>query len=246
MNLPDDTRMKPSATHAPLSDAELDELDRLLNAFDNSCSLEELDGLLCALVLGPVTVMPSEWLPVVIGEGEPEWETEDDGRRTLELLMRHWNTIAQGFREDWSGLTADQGSELMYFPILDKPEESGYPLGEGWARGFRDGLNWLEEQHWDALEQDDECVALLNLVAAFDTGEKSPGIPLSEDERDEVISMLVAGLQYLYVFWRRWLQVVNAPRVPMRADDLPGRNDPCPCGSGQKFKKCCGAPEKLH
>ncbi len=21
----------------------------------------------------------------------------------------------------------------------------------------------------------------------------------------------------------------------------PGRNDPCPCGSGQKFKKCCGA-----
>ena len=58
--------------------------------------------------------------------------------------------------------------------------------------------------------------------------------------------MLVAGLQYLYVFWRRWLKVVNAPRVPLRVDDIPGRNDPCPCGSGQKFKKCCGAPEKLH
>jgi len=24
-----------------------------------------------------------------------------------------------------------------------------------------------------------------------------------------------------------------------------GRNDPCPCGSGLKYKKCCGAPEKL-
>ena len=24
------------------------------------------------------------------------------------------------------------------------------------------------------------------------------------------------------------------------------RNDPCPCGSGKKFKKCCGAPERLH
>jgi len=23
-----------------------------------------------------------------------------------------------------------------------------------------------------------------------------------------------------------------------------GRNDPCPCGSGKKWKKCCGAPEK--
>ena len=25
-----------------------------------------------------------------------------------------------------------------------------------------------------------------------------------------------------------------------------GRNDPCPCGSGKKFKQCCGAPERLH
>ena len=24
-------------------------------------------------------------------------------------------------------------------------------------------------------------------------------------------------------------------------DEKPGRNDPCPCGSGKKFKKCCGA-----
>ncbi|WP_250243466.1 SEC-C metal-binding domain-containing protein, partial [Escherichia coli] len=24
-----------------------------------------------------------------------------------------------------------------------------------------------------------------------------------------------------------------------RAENMPGRNDPCPCGSGKKFKKCC-------
>jgi len=28
---------------------------------------------------------------------------------------------------------------------------------------------------------------------------------------------------------------------PIHADKEPGRNDPCPCGSGKKFKKCCGA-----
>lgn len=27
--------------------------------------------------------------------------------------------------------------------------------------------------------------------------------------------------------------------------DKPGRNDPCPCGSGKKFKKCCGKEKKL-
>jgi preprotein translocase subunit SecA len=27
---------------------------------------------------------------------------------------------------------------------------------------------------------------------------------------------------------------------PIHADKTTGRNDPCPCGSGKKFKKCCG------
>ena len=28
---------------------------------------------------------------------------------------------------------------------------------------------------------------------------------------------------------------------PMKSAKTAGRNDPCPCGSGKKFKKCCGA-----
>ena len=31
------------------------------------------------------------------------------------------------------------------------------------------------------------------------------------------------------------------PPAPARAEKRPGRNDPCPCGSGKKFKQCCGA-----
>ena len=31
------------------------------------------------------------------------------------------------------------------------------------------------------------------------------------------------------------------PVEPIEADEKPGRNDPCPCGSGKKYKKCCGA-----
>jgi preprotein translocase subunit SecA len=30
------------------------------------------------------------------------------------------------------------------------------------------------------------------------------------------------------------------PRTPIMKDKLPGRNDPCPCGSGKKFKNCHG------
>jgi len=28
---------------------------------------------------------------------------------------------------------------------------------------------------------------------------------------------------------------------PIQAGAEPGRNDPCPCGSGKKYKRCCGA-----
>ena len=31
------------------------------------------------------------------------------------------------------------------------------------------------------------------------------------------------------------------PKMAQRVVDKVGRNDPCPCGSGKKFKKCCGA-----
>jgi SWIM/SEC-C metal-binding protein len=31
------------------------------------------------------------------------------------------------------------------------------------------------------------------------------------------------------------------PLTPLQATQAPGRNDPCPCGSGKKYKKCCGS-----
>ena len=32
----------------------------------------------------------------------------------------------------------------------------------------------------------------------------------------------------------------DAPVEPRKVKDKVGRNDPCPCGSGKKYKKCCG------
>jgi SEC-C motif-containing protein len=41
----------------------------------------------------------------------------------------------------------------------------------------------------------------------------------------------------------RWLYVDGTinPKPAQRFAAKVGRNDPCPCGSGQKYKKCCGA-----
>jgi SEC-C motif-containing protein len=41
----------------------------------------------------------------------------------------------------------------------------------------------------------------------------------------------------------RWYfqEEANRKSAPIVKGAQPGRNDPCPCGSGKKFKKCCGA-----
>jgi len=36
------------------------------------------------------------------------------------------------------------------------------------------------------------------------------------------------------------LEILQNPPKTVSVEKVPGRNDPCPCGSGKKFKKCCG------
>jgi uncharacterized protein YecA (UPF0149 family) len=38
-----------------------------------------------------------------------------------------------------------------------------------------------------------------------------------------------------------WWACFQPPRAPQGVKKKVGRNEPCPCGSGKKYKKCCGA-----
>ena len=58
-----------------------------------------------------------------------------------------------------------------------------------------------------------------------------------EVNRDDLIDAACLVAQDLRLYW-----IDNAPRPETRrVEPQPGRNDPCPCGSGRKFKKCHGA-----
>ena len=63
-------------------------------------------------------------------------------------------------------------------------------------------------------------------------------------ERMSLIAELPECIAELGGFWTAAGGV--SPREPVRREPLPGRNDPCPCGSGKKYKKCHGAPERLN
>ena len=80
--------------------------------------------------------------------------------------------------------------------------------------------------------------------------EESP-IDLDIDFERLFFNMLKADADYLYSL-AQWEDVLSQDRrveivrefkrsKTVVKEKEPGRNDPCPCGSGKKYKKCCGA-----
>lgn len=194
----------------------LDWLGRFLLAPEtglSTMSIEMLDGFLTALALGPVRVPREQWLPAVWGEkGPPHFADEEQRRHVATLLDRHAAAIA---RRAEAGLPPD----LLVLPE-DRAER---PLE--WAIGFLEGID-LRAADWQPLFDEVDVEDLLGPIEAL-ADESSD---LEDDSFDALPDVLLAIQSY----WRR------PARVPARSTKV-GRNDPCPCGSGKKYKKCHGA-----
>ena len=234
-----------------LSDEELDELDQFLMSdavSDETMLLDTLDGYLSAIVVGPATILPSQWLPRVWGESEddaPEYESMEQAQRILELLLRHMNGIIWALQYD-----AD-----AFVPLLDSMVYEGDPReyvdGEMWAYGFMQGIG-LCRQDWQPLFDDPaarEALRPIRLLGADDLTEAEEALTRSPAQREELSLQLAASAAAIYRFWLPRRQEQHASLLAStfrREGPKPGRNDPCPCGSGKKFKKCCGAAPALH
>jgi uncharacterized protein YecA (UPF0149 family) len=70
--------------------------------------------------------------------------------------------------------------------------------------------------------------------------EIDPNPPRFEDVAPEAFAGLVEFCEAPAHF-RRMNRLHAAAPVVLEPRDKTGRNDPCPCNSGKKFKKCCGA-----
>jgi hypothetical protein len=98
------------------------------------------------------------------------------------------------------------------------------------------GEGGLDEHAWI-----DELLSLIDRLASGevldDEDPTAAPAPLGWHERIDIIAALPGMLADLH----QHRIAVLTPRVPLRRADAPERNAPCPCGSGRKFKKCCGA-----
>lgn len=220
-------------THTiPIDRAELEALDAYLSsdrAPANAMMLSDLDGFLTGIAIGPELVMPSEWLPVIWGGEEPEFADEAEAKLVLGSIMARYNHILRQIEE----------GELD--PVFWATRD-GTVIAAGWAEGFLQAVR-LHIDAWEPLFMSKRDQFLLFPILALCGDEKGESLlGLSPEDEDWAMEKAAESLPpsviEIAAYWRKkresFAPVVNAMR------DI-GRNDPCPCGSGRKFKKCCGA-----
>lgn len=190
--------------------------------------------------------MPSEWLPYLQGN-EIEFKTKDDAEFVFSFLLKFYNRIAEEI------LTG------KLYPLLPEVEdESGVHLvARNWCGGFLFATSLYREEYLKYLEEDNDCLMdalILNYLA--EGGETDNPVvqkivnSLGKSEM-ELIDLIPGIVWNMYDFFQEKYYDENSHEDEFddieekikpikKATPKIGRNDPCPCGSGKKYKHCCG------
>lgn len=204
-------------------------------------NVEALDGFLCAVIVGPEVVMPTECLGPILGR-EPDFESRAEAEAFIELLMRHWNTIA---------MSIDEPPRHVYLPVMMRDPDRSTP-GNDWANGFLRGVSMRKDAWRTFLDDDDRAGPMVPIFALAHEHHPDPTLrsyrePVSAELREELHQGAAAALIAMRRYFREQVAMARErARMPLRRNEPKvGRNDPCPCGSGRKYKQCHGQAD-LH
>ena len=223
-----------------LTESELDWLAEFLSKCKGgqAMNIEEVDGFFAALIAGPEVVLPSEYLPEVFG-GEMshtcEFAGPDEANDILGLIMRHWNGIAA---------TRHKGD--VYLPVLLE-DGDGVCQGSDWSWGFMRGVDMRSAAWAELLTDEEQSGCMLPVLMLYHEHDEDPELrpgPIGPEEREEIIVQMAAGIVRAYRYFRSHRQRVASDygAESQRSPGKIGRNEQCPCGSGKKYKRCCGGP----
>ena len=185
---------------------DLDALDGYLlsdHAPRDSMGLSDLDGFLTGIVVGPELIVPSEWLPVIWGGEEPQFQSDDEMRAVLGTIMGRYNEIVACFNND----------AAEFDPILWEGQ-GGDVIASDWAGGFLDAVA-LRPEAWKALMDDGGAWKLIVPIMLLNGDLDFEDESAEEAFLIEAPDMLPICVKGICEFWRnrnRTPVVVNVAR----------------------------------
>ncbi len=160
-----------------------------------------------------------------------EWQKiAYDEKKDKAVLRKFWDHYFDLEKSVYEKLLASPDEEVKG-TVKDLAEKYGLSVME--MTGFLDGINESLTEPNPIEEMEEDTVVSLkfdkerlykNMVDA--KADWLYGLPQWKDIFDE------EKLKELYLEQKKSGTVVKGPKI--------GRNDPCPCGSGKKYKHCCG------
>lgn len=230
-----------SASHEALNDDELNWLDEFfLDRIDDDADTEgldkgvldtsTLDGLLTAVVSSPVVIPPSAWLSQIWGDFKPITGTELKVHHATLLFTRHMNTIATTLQQQ-----PKQFKPLFLSATLKHKSQN---IIDKWCEGYMRGVAIAAEQ-WDL--DNIEVMILIAPITAFHGNQTAITYQqLSQTEIDNLQESIPFHAREMYAHWSDYREETPTPVVlPGTNAPRTGLNNPCPCGSGKPYKKCC-------
>ena len=193
----------------------------------NTMRCDEVQGFMMALLSGPDALNPTNWLPEILGE-ESLFDAKE--RTEIERLVM--------------AMAADMRMKLNEKILPDLwfyEDEAGNPDFYTWCNAYLYALDIVPTDWFEAVDQEefeDLFYPIMALGGIYDDEENGEVIlHLNEKELIQLESDLPHVLLDIYWYWQA---IINKPQTVRREGEKVGRNDPCPCGSGKKYKACCG------
>jgi uncharacterized protein len=231
----------------PLSEEEFDELDHfLLHGVDTEegMTLDMMDGFLHAIAVGPTTLQPKLWLPKIWGTKEmmPPMDSIEQLNHVLGLVMRHFNSIISGLEDD------PRKIRTYWSTVTYASDEREYDDAEMWACGFVEGMRlcWNDWKPMLSTPQGQAWFRPIALLGEDEFSEYQDELTETPAMRAELALQISRSVLDMHAYWLPLRHAVHEQMAARSMQAKVGRNEPCPCRSGKKFKKCCGAPTDLH
>ncbi|MBB4223029.1 UPF0149 family protein [Variovorax sp. 375MFSha3.1] len=248
------------AARTPLGPDDFDALDQALDAMrehdEEIPQWEFCEGFMAALICTRRPIMPSEYWPVLLGDSF-------SSAQHMEFVWnwkRRWIEIEEGLdapvetlddERSWQPEVLDTRGAIASLPEEERAEVAGEAIpsfAQVWALGFMYAVenwpeDWAEPRDKDAARMLND--ALDNIVALTEDDTGKPVLSMYSDEAPPSVSQqrlddFGAAIWAVYDLRQLW-KSLGPKAETIRKEATPGRNDPCPCGSGKKYKKCHGA-----
>jgi uncharacterized protein len=256
-----------TAAKRDLTDAEFAELDELLAATPKPLEALDavmLDGFLCGVLVQPVLMEQAQWLPFVFdADGQPLPTTVDSTwlARTHSLIMQRHAALNRAMAQDgWfnplilelddEATAQDDATDAQDENKSDDPAALAVadlpPVSQA-LMPWVTGLLLATEQFTGLSDMPDDAVhvALARLYRHLPAQTDEERSLVATLDREHPLTTLDAAIEELVVTVADLWDLTRASRykVDTIQRDTPkqGRNDPCACGSGKKFKACHGA-----